>query len=249
MPRIGRGEPKRPGFFDPEAGDPRLGGDLPERRKKDDDGDMNPYAGLHEHQREQAIVTANAMLEKIQRTQAQTRTKDGKLRRGKFIAAVLALRYEGFTPKQTAELLGASPHQVTYALKQVRKDATIDEQIRRLDQVVVPLAVDNVARGVMEGDKEYTLRIMDGRGLFRNHASIKQDIKAEIVQLSVSLSMPAHLVGQPLPMPKPGSILGAPTVQSGMPSAQHLEGQIAAAPEPIAVVGKRIDPNDTEIRE
>lgn len=248
MPRIGRG--KRPGSgFDPDEGDPRLGGDLPERGKKGDDGgDMNPYAGLHEYQRENAIVTANALLEKIQRTSANTRTKDGKLRRGKFIAAVLALRYEGFSPKQTAELLGATPHQVTYALKQVRKDATIDAQITRLDQVVVPLAVDNVARGVMEGDKEYTLRVLDGRGVFRNHASVKQDIKAEIVQLSVSLTMPAHLVGKALPMPKAGSILGAPTLATGMPSAQHLEGQIASA-EPVPVVSQRLDPSEREIRE
>lgn len=221
---------------DQEAGDPRTGDD--ESDEATDDKPMDPYAGIVEHQREQRIVAAVETLEEIQRVQSQTRNRHGKLRRAKFIGAVLGLRYEGFTPKQIAETLGCSHQQVTRALTQVRKDANLDAQVKRLNDLAVPLAMDNAIRGVIEGDKEYTLRVLDGAGIFRTHQTVKGEIKQTIQQLSVVLEIPAHLQGKELPMPKPGSIVGAPTLATGLPPAQALEGIVIVEekkPEPLKV--------------
>ncbi len=50
-------------------------------------------------------------------------------------------RWEGYTPKQTAELLGVSYGAVDDALMRMREAASIDDQIDRLDQLGVPLPV------------------------------------------------------------------------------------------------------------
>lgn len=207
------------------------------RGARDDGGDdpsvMDPYAGITAHRRETAVLAATATLDEIQRVQSKTRDKDGRIRRGKFIGAVLGMRYEGHTPKEIAELLGCSHQQVTYALTQIRRDADLDAQVRRLNAIAVPLAMDNAVRGVMNGDKDYTLRVLDGAGVFRTHKSIQGEIKQTITSLSVVLEMPRHLVGQPLPLPRAGQIVGAPTVHTGLPSAQCLEGIVIEPPAPI----------------
>lgn len=198
---------------------------------------MNPYAGMLEHQREHAVTAANETLERIQRVQAKYRNAEGKIRRGKFIGAVLGLRYEGFTPRETAELLGVSHQQVTYALTAIRKDADMEQQVRRLNEIAVPLAMDNVVRGVMNGDKEYTLKVMDGAGVFKSHKAVQSEIKKTVTMLTVQLAMPPHLIGKELPMPKAGQVVGAPTIACGLPPAHILEGVVVetvATPPPAA---------------
>lgn len=241
VPRIGSRKSRRPrSLFDPSEGDPRLG-PLPspdDDAPADDPSAMSPYAGLSAHRREQAIIAASETLDEIAAIQGQTRDRTGKIRRAKFVASVLALRWEGFSPKETAEVLGCSWQAVTRALLQVRKDAGLDDQIKRLNDIAVPLAMDNAVRGVMEGDKEYTLRVLDGTGVFRSHATIKGEIKQRIEQLSVVLMVPAHLEGKELPMPKPGSVVGAPTIAAGLPPAQALEGvSVQPLPREGSVVG------------
>lgn len=203
---------------------------------------MDPYAGMREHQREGAITAANETLERIRRVQGKYRNVEGKIRRGRFIGAVLGLRFEGFSPHQIAELLGVSHQQVTYALTAIRKDADIDQQVRRLNEIAVPLAMDNVVRGVMNGDKEYTLKVMDGAGVFKSHKAVQGEIKKTVTHLSVQLSLPPHLVGKELPMPKAGQIVGAPTIAVGLPPAQILEGVVInQADEPPPPAEKDID--------
>lgn len=213
---------------------------------------MDPYAGLQEHLRDQAIVTANETLTDIQRTQTKTRDKTGRIRRGKFIGAVLGLRYQGFTPKETAEILGCSWQQVTYALTVIRKDADLDAQVSRLNNIAVPLAMDNAIRGVMNGDKEYTLKVLDGAGVFRTHKSIQGELKQTITSLSVVLAMPPHLIGQSLPLPRAGGIVGAPTIPTGLPAAQCLEGVVVESapldlvPRDADVIRLTLDPDVTD---
>lgn len=203
----------------------------------------DPYAGLAEHQREGAITAANETLARIERTQSRFRNAAGKIRRGKFIGAVLGLRYEGFTPKEIAELLGVSHQQVTYALLSLRKDADLDNQVSRLNQIAVPLAMDNVVRGVMNADKDYTLKVLDGAGVFKSHKAVQSEIKKTVTVLTVQLAMPPHLIGKPLPLPRAGQIVGAPTIAIGLPPAQCLEGVIIESPStpPLAAIPPDID--------
>lgn len=228
MPRTGARPKKKAGNGLLDRGDGV--GDPQAHGARDDGSDdptaMNPYAGLVDHQRANAIITANETLARIERTQSKFRNAAGKIRRGKFIGAVLGLRYEGFSPKEIAELLGVSHQQVTYALTAIREDASLDEQVQRLNQVAVPLAMDNVVRGVMNGDKEYTLKVMDGAGVFKSHKAIQGEIKKTITHLVVQLALPQHLIGKELPMPKPGQVVGAPTIAVGLPPAHILEGMV-----------------------
>lgn len=204
---------------------------------------MSPYAGLTEHQREGAITAGNETLARIARTQSQFRDAAGRIRRGKFLGAVLGLRYEGFAPKEIAELLGVSHQQVTRALLAVRKDADLDAQVQRLNQIAVPLAMDNVVRGVMNNDKDYTLKVLDGAGVFKSHKAVQSEIKKTVTMLTVQLTMPAHLIGKELPMPKAGQIVGAPTIAVGLPPAHILEGVVV---EQVAVPAKPIVSQDID---
>jgi hypothetical protein len=178
----------------------------------------SPYAPFADLQRQGAIASAAETLEAIKATQTRTHDARGRIRHAKFKAAVLALRYEGFTPKDTAEILGVGIQRVTTALTDLRADAKIEDQIARIDDLVVPLAVDNVARGVMDGDKDYTLRVMDGRGLFRTHKSLDVQSRKQVLILKIETTMPDHLAGAPdRPLPRAGSIVGAPKLPGSAP--------------------------------
>src|SRR3990167_4547546 len=107
-------------------------------------GDIKPLEADIRAMQERAVT---ATLERIRAIQTETRDRDGRIKRAKFKAAVLALRWEGFDPRSTAEVLGCPQGAVERALMQLRKDASLDQQITRVDQLIVPLAVDNIARG------------------------------------------------------------------------------------------------------
>jgi predicted transcriptional regulator len=154
--------------------------------------------------REQQIHAADETIELLAKTIRSTRTVDGKIRRAKVVAAVLALRMEGFTVDQSARLLGLTKHQVSHALEVIRKDGTISGQMDRLDAIAVALAVDNVIQGVKNGDKDYTLKVLEGRGVFRTHKSVEEKSTQTVMTLTVSME------GVPLVPPevKAGSIVG-----------------------------------------
>jgi hypothetical protein len=170
-------------------------------------------------ERDQAVLAARSAVEKVKRTIASTRDSKGRIRRAKFIAAVLALRMElppgQNEPADIAKILGCSPAVVGRALQQIRADATISAQLDRLDQIAMPLAVDNVIKGIIAGDKAYTMKLMDGRGLFRVHKSIEAQVTQTVLTFTVSMKMPPHLEGQPVPQPKPGSVVGASILAAG----------------------------------
>lgn len=152
----------------------------------------------------------DATLTDLAKTQTAIYRKDGRIKRAKFHAAVLALRWEGLSPADTAKVLGVSTASVDKALLRMRKMAAMDDQINRIDQIIVPLAVDNLARGVMDGDKQYTMKVLEGRGAFRTHKQVESTEKKTILHLTVKTEMPAHLGPNAIPMPNPGAIVGAP---------------------------------------
>lgn len=153
-------------------------------------------------------------IDHLAQTQASIRGRDGKIKQAHFHASVLSLRWQGFSPKETAEILGCSGARVDDALLRLRQAASMDDQIDRIDQLIVPLAVDNLARGVMDGDRAYTMKVLDGRGIFRTHKSVESQIKKTVLKLTVETSMPPHLAIDAIPMPAAGSIVGAALIPS-----------------------------------
>lgn len=162
---------------------------------------------LDNFRREGAEQAARDALAKLKVARGRVRTKQGKIRRAKFLAEVLALRLENFTNVEIAEILACTPDQVTYALTRARDDADVEAQLKRVDEVAVPLAVDNLIEGVINRDKAYTLRVLDGRGLFRTHKSIDAQVTQRVLIMKVSVEAPP---GGQIPPPKAGSTFGTP---------------------------------------
>lgn len=198
----------------------------PQAPRESTDASEDLYQPLTDELRRSTVHSVEALLDDIKAIQTETRDEDGRIRRAKFVGNVLALRAEGFTPQKTAEIMGVSPLAVTSALALVRKDATIKDQVDRLTSLAVPLAMDNVIRGVMNGDKDYTLEVLKGAGAFRTHKSVQSEVHQKIEQLSIVTLIPAHLNGQPLPLPRAGAVVGAPSIASGMPSVADIEGVV-----------------------
>jgi hypothetical protein len=170
------------------------------------------YAPLAAAIRTSTAASVQAQIAHLADVQGSIRGKDGRIKKAKFHAAVLALRWEGFTPKETAEILGCSHGRVDNALLRMRESAELDDQIKRIEQQIVPLAVDNVAQGVLKGDRVYTLKVLEGRGVFRTHKSVEGEIKKTILHLKIITEMPKHLGPDAIPMPVVGSIVGAPVL-------------------------------------
>lgn len=188
------------------------------------------YAPLAVEARKGAERAVEEQLKHIGKIQSAIRDKDGKIKRAKFHAAVLALRWEGYGPRESAEILGCSFDKVDAALLRMREAASIEDQLIRLDTLIVPLAVDNVARGVMNGDRQYTLKVLDGRGVFRTHKSSESHVKKTIAILKIQTTMPDHIGAGHIPMPIAGAIVGRALIPS--------QGESAATPEPTDVPAK-----------
>ncbi len=183
-----------------------------ETAKAADAGGESIYKPIDDHIREGAKAAVQEQVAHLARTQANIRGRDGKIKRAKFHAAVLSLRWEGFSPKETAEILGCSHGRVDAALLRLREASSMDAQIDRIDQALVPLAVDNLANGILDGDRTYTLKLLEGRGVFRTHKSVEGTIKKTVLHLKVVTEMPKHLGPDAIPMPVAGSIVGAPAL-------------------------------------
>lgn len=131
----------------------------------------------------------------------------GRLRRARFRTEVEMLRLEGFSPVDTAQILGCSRQQVSAALKWVRDNADMPSQLERLDKLGIPLAVDNALIGIENGDKEYTLRLLDGRGIFRTHKSIESQVTQKVLMLQIQVTDARTMESEPA---RPGAIVGVP---------------------------------------
>jgi Sigma-70, region 4 len=166
-----------------------------------------------QQQATQAELRALAATAKSQRT--------GRVKHARLVAAVLALRLEGFNVPQTADILGVSIGTVRVTLREARKDATIDSQLDRLDKVAVPLAVDNVIHGIEAGDKDYTRDVLTGRGVFRSFKSSEVQVRRTTLELKVITVAPAG--GGVLPAVRPGAIVGTPETLALPPARDHAE--------------------------
>lgn len=178
---------------------------------------------LTDEQRNELSWAVVQELDAIAATQKDSRDETGQLKEAHLLAQVLALRLYGHGPADTAAIMGVPTSRVMSLLHRVRREADIESQLQRIDAIAVPLAVDNIVRGVILGDKDYTLELARGRGLFKTHASVKQETTITDVTISIDAKVPAHLSGQPLPQPKPGAIVGA---AASAPAPRIIEGEL-----------------------
>jgi hypothetical protein len=198
---------------------------LPQRMRKAADTEKGPLVALTTEMRAGAEKAAAATLDALKLTQGRIRNAHGKIKRARFHAAVLALRWEGLSPSETADALGVSHDRVTAALSRMRAAASMDDQLQRLDQIAVPLAVDNLVRGVMDGDRQYTLKLLEGRGIHRTHKSVEAQITKREFVFRISTEMPAHVGQNSVPLPIPGSIVGAPDIPQLTAPAAPVEAE------------------------
>lgn len=207
--------------IDPYADDPRLGRHL-DAPMDDDDPDDAPADDsspeIREFLKEGLETTQERLLAQYKRMRARLRSKDGKIRRAKLIASVLALQMEGMKRVQIAAVLGISPMVVTKALRQIREHATVADLLKKIDEQTLPIAVDNIHQAIADGDLKLSAKVMDGRGIFRSHKSIEAQVTQTKIDIRLVTIRPAHMPeGMLLPGCKPGTIQMGPPAISVLP--------------------------------
>lgn len=165
----------------------------------------------------------------------------------KQVAAVIALRVEGHSNREIARALGLKNERVVSRLVHMAKvKGGFSDVLDRVDGLAVPQAVENLIEGLRDGDKEYTLETLKGRGVFRQHSQVKSEggaapsnvmlVKIEMPQMPAGSLPPAvgagQIVGQPRALSLPEPVVEAQVIPRQ--DAGQLAGQILApaAPEP-----------------
>lgn len=144
--------------------------------------------------------------------------KDKKL--PKQLAALVALRAQGFDNKEIADKLGVSQQKLRALVAKARRDYGWSDLGDKIAHHAVPLAVDNVikhldhegsAAGVIKGDSIMTREVLKGVGVFKSHSAVKQESKSEqtnILRVEIALpELPPGVQGLAL---TEGSILSTP---------------------------------------
>jgi hypothetical protein len=98
--------------------------------------------------------------------------------------AIVVLRLAGLNIMQIVNHLQLDEKtgvdHVRQVLFQARKEARLADVPGLLDHRAVPGAVDNLIKGIDDGDKEYTLAVLKGRGAFRNFERSDGDQKLSL---------------------------------------------------------------------
>ncbi len=98
--------------------------------------------------------------------------------------AILVLRIAGLNVHQIVNKLhlddATGPDHVRQVLYLARKEARLADVTGLLDHRAVPGAVDNLIAGIDNGDKDYTLAVLKGRGAFRNFERTDADTKMSL---------------------------------------------------------------------
>jgi hypothetical protein len=95
------------------------------------------------------------------------------------IAEMVALRITGHTLKEIAEHCECSEDTVRRYLALAADTAERNDVGLLLDYHAVPLAVDNLITGLKAGDKQYTLKVLEGRGHLQKHTRGTQTTQAK----------------------------------------------------------------------
>lgn len=153
--------------------------------------------------------------------------KDKKL--PKQLAALVALRAQGFDNHEIAERLGVTVQKLRILIAKARKVYGWSDLGDQIAHVAVPQAISNVIKhldyegtpdAIKKGQSTMTQKTVAGVGIFRSHSAVKQESKNETTNvLRVEISLPQLPQGATAPQidgvlatPRRASLLSAPPV-------------------------------------
>lgn len=170
---------------------------------------------------------------------ATSKTATVSRQKARRIQKALMLRIQGYSNYEISLALGVAESTVTGWLTTHRRQVSKEELEDYIDQSILPMAVENIAHGVQAGDKDYTLAVANGRGVFKRHSEGDGRAPTEIPTMRIvfeaqttAQAAQAHgtvvgVVAHPdderkaLPAPKPvgaastvpqGEVVGAPAI-------------------------------------
>ncbi len=166
---------------------------------------------------------------------AKDSRKDKKLPRQ--LAALVALRAQGFDNQEIAERLGVKPQKLKSLIAKAMRDYGWSDMADKLANVAVPLAMESVIKhlehestqmALVNGQSLMTRDVMKGVGIFKSHSAVKQESKSENTNiLRVEISIPQMPPGY-----ESGAIEGVlSTPRRALPpasvaSAASIEGEV-----------------------
>lgn len=166
--------------------------------------------------------------------------KDKKL--PKQLAALVALRAQGFDNAEIAQRLGVSRQKVYSLIAKARKTYGWDDLADKLANVAVPIAVDNVIRHLEHEQTEGALKMgmstmtrstLSGVGMFKSHAAAKVETKSEHRHvLRVEIMLPTLPPGDQGTGQVPGVLATPRRAQlppHPTPAATVIEGEVIHA--------------------
>jgi predicted transcriptional regulator len=118
--------------------------------------------------------------------------------------AVMALRLAGHTHKEIALEVGCSVSQVRRLLHLNAPKRKVFEDI--IDGRALPAALDNLIEGLEAGDKDYTIKTLEGRGLLVKHSHAEGQAPKSAFQFNIVVESPADGHREPLI----GAVVGEP---------------------------------------
>jgi hypothetical protein len=163
--------------------------------------------------------------------------KDKKLPRQ--LAALVALRAQGFDNREIAEKMNVSPQKLRALIQKARRDFGWDDLADRLANVAIPLAMESTIKhiefegsplGVIKGQSTMTRAALAGVGIFKSHSAAKQEVKKEsTTTLRVEIALPELPPGVQGAEVAAGSVLATPrrALATANPTlAATVEGEV-----------------------
>lgn len=132
----------------------------------------------------------------------------------------LALIAEGWSITDIAFKMNVQPATVTGWIVRHRRIMKVKDIDKMLDGVAAPLAAQNLIHGLLAGDKDYTLKTLEGRGHFRRHTAEEVAVKHEMPPLVIRFETPVE--HPTATASEAGRILGVPQ----RPAPKQIEGHV-----------------------
>lgn len=159
------------------------------------------------------------------------------------LAALVALRAQGFDNAEIADKLGVTRQKLTALITKARKEYGWSDLADQIAHRAVPQAVENVVKHLdyegtaaaqKLGQHQMTREVLKGVGVFKTHSAVKQESKNETTNtLRVEIVMPELPPGVQALSLTEGSVFATP--RRALPPAESVPGASIVDGE---VVGK-----------
>jgi len=137
---------------------------------------------------------------------------------------ILTLHAHGFGQVEIGMVLGIHPQLVQFDIHSIRRVGYLDNPKTRIDQQIVPAAVETVHRAIAEhGNVDAAVEVLKGRGQFKTHQAIKGGERAATMILGVRIMLPDGTEMKPA-----GQIIEGQVVRGELPEMR--EGSVHGTP-------------------